>query len=264
MHSIQFSWGLGALLAPLIARPFLMKEHDSVVQTIEKNGSKHHTEEVIRETFWTIKVLYPILAIFGIVVALGPLYYAFKDFGKETKINKTKNELEPEKKEELKKKNKIILTGIMAILYFIYDGFEISFGTFLSVFAVKSGLKLSRTEGSDITAIFYGTFAVTRGLAIALSVIATPSMVMWTSYGLCLLGSLLLTLFANYSSIFLYFGTAIMGIGMASIFGTGFLWMEQIMEINSKVKQKYLKPQIEYMSSFSDKCGIDYFKCSWI
>ena len=92
MHSIQFSWGLGALLAPLIARPFLMKEHDSVVQTIENNGSKHHTEEVIRETFWTIKVLYPILAIFGIVVALGPLYYAFKDFGKETKINSTKSE----------------------------------------------------------------------------------------------------------------------------------------------------------------------------
>ena len=83
--------------------------------------------------------------------------------------------------------------------------------------------------------IFYGTFAVTRGLAIALSVVATPTMVMWASYGLCLLGSVLLTIFANSTSAILYLGTAVIGIGMASIFGTGFLWMEQIIKINSKV-----------------------------
>ena len=234
MHSLQFSWGLGALLAPVIARPFLMNKEEAVVQTIGINGTNLFTEDIIEEAFWTIKVLYPIIAIFGIIVALGPLYFALKDFGGDISTNETMNNSETET-ENLSKKKQIILTGLMSILYLIYDGFEITFGTFISVFSVKSDLKFSRAEGSDITAIFYGTFAVTRGLAIALSVVATPTMVMWTSYGLCMLGSVLLTIFANSSPAILYSVTAVMGVGMASIFGTGFLWMEQIMKINSKV-----------------------------
>ena len=35
----------------------------------------------------------------------------------------------------------------------------------------------------------------------------------------------------------LYAGTAMMGVGMASIFATGFLWVEQRITITSKVRR---------------------------
>ena len=115
-----------------------------------------------------------------------------------------------------------------------------------------------------MTAVFWGTFAATRGLAIILAIIAAPGLVMWGSYGLCLLGSVLLSVFANQNwqvtletseqytcSMFyvlcsiteindyqvLYAGTAMMGVGMASIFATGFLWVEQRITITSKVRR---------------------------
>ena len=68
-----------------------------------------------------------------------------------------------------------------------------------------------------------------------LAIVAKPALVMWGSYAVCILGAILLSIFANSSSAVLYFGTALMGIGMASIFATGFLWMEQRIAITSKV-----------------------------
>ena len=89
--------------------------------------------------------------------------------------------------------------------------------------------------GSDVAAVFWGTFAASRGLAILLAIVAKPGFVMWSSYSLCLVGSVLLGIFANESNTILYIGTALMGIGMASIFATGFLWLEQRIAISSKV-----------------------------
>ena len=90
-----------------------------------------------------------------------------------------------------------------------------------------------------MTAIFWGTFAATRGFAIVLAMVAKPALVMWGSYAISLVGAILLSIFANSSPAALYFGTAMMGIGCASIFPTGFLWMEQRIVITSKVRNQH-------------------------
>ena len=88
-----------------------------------------------------------------------------------------------------------------------------------------------------MTAIFWGTFAATRGVAILLAIVAKPNLVIWSSYSSCLVGTLLLTFLANTSSTCLYLGTALMGLGIASIYATGFLWMEQRIKITSQVSR---------------------------
>ena len=69
----------------------------------------------------------------------------------------------------------------MAILFFLYNGLEVAFGTFIPVFAVKSTLGLTRADSSDVAAIFWGTFAGMRGLSVVLAVFAEPGTVMWGS-----------------------------------------------------------------------------------
>ena len=48
-------------------------------------------------------------------------------------------------------------------------------------------------------------------------------------------GAVLLSALAASSPLALYLGTALLGLGMASIFATGFLWVEQRIIITSKV-----------------------------
>ena len=48
-------------------------------------------------------------------------------------------------------------------------------------------------------------------------------------------GAALLSALAASSPLALYLGTALLGLGMASIFATGFLWVEQRITITSKV-----------------------------
>ena len=53
-------------------------------------------------------------------------------------------------------------------------------------------------------------------------------------------GSVLLSALAASSPVALYSGTALLGLGMASIFATGFLWVEQRITITSKVCINFL------------------------
>ena len=132
-------------------------------------------------------------------------------------------------------KLRLVIVGLLGIFFFLYVGMEVAFGTFISVFAVQSGLGFSRAQGSDVIAVFWGTFAAMRGLAVVLAIIARPVLVMWSSFLLCLLGSTILSVWAAQSSLVLYIGTTVLGLGMASIFATGFLWAEQTITVTSKV-----------------------------
>ena len=51
----------------------------------------------------------------------------------------------------------------------------------------------------------------------------------------CLVGSVLLSVWADGSYTVLCAGTAALGLGMASVIATGFLWTEQRMRVTSKV-----------------------------
>ena len=49
----------------------------------------------------------------------------------------------------MKLKLKVLLVGIMSVMFFIYVGMEVAFGTFISVFAVKSDLQFTRPQGKN-------------------------------------------------------------------------------------------------------------------
>ena len=87
--------------------------------------------------------------------------------------------------------------------------------------------------------MFWGSFAASRGLAILLAMIARPGLIMWANYCLCLLGCGLMASMADWSITALYTGTALMGLGMASIFATGFLWVEERMIVTSRMSATF-------------------------
>jgi len=248
MHALHFTFGIGAFLAPVISRPFLVNEADVENLPVESNvtleNSTYQSLEVrskIESSTWTIKALYPMVASYAVFMSLGFLFYFIKDSRKEHE-NPTETEAKKEKSSEegFSRRLKLITVGLVAVFFFLYVGMEVAFGTFISVFSVESKLKFTRPQGSDVTAVFWGTFAATRGLAIFIAIIAKPGVIMWSSFVTCIVGSVLLSVWAQSSSVALYIGTALMGIGMASIFATGFLWVEQRMTVTNKVSSVFI------------------------
>ncbi len=96
-----------------------------------------------------------------------------------------------------------------------------AYGTFLTVFSVKSRLGLSRQAGAENTAVFWASFAATRALAIPAAIFLSPEFIMWLSLGVALAGASVLSLFGESSVVLLQAGSVLMGAGMASIFATG-------------------------------------------
>lgn len=137
----------------------------------------------------TIRALYPIIGGYALLSSVGLLIFYFKDFRKSRTNSRTpdKEESSDRDQAEMSAKMKVVLVSIMAAMFFIYVGMEVAFGTFISIFAVKSSLRFTRPEGwslsslisriyfssgSTVAAVFWGTFAATRGLAILLAMVA--------------------------------------------------------------------------------------------
>ena len=67
----------------------------------------------------------------------------------------------------------MIIIVILAFL-FLYSGMEVMYGTYIAIFAVQSDLRLTRQMGARITAVFWGSFAFMRFLAIFLALKVSP------------------------------------------------------------------------------------------
>jgi len=98
---------------------------------------------------------------------------------------------------------KNILVGILSIFYLFYAGLEISYGLYIATFSVESQLNLSKSEGAYITAIYWGSFAIMRCLAIFAAIKLKPIYVMVISFASCLMGSTPLTIWGETSVLVL-------------------------------------------------------------
>ena len=87
----------------------------------------------------------------------------------------------------------------MCLFFLVYVGMEVCFGLYIATFAVESQLKLTKSEGAYITAIFWGCFAATRFIAIFASAKVRPIYIMVISFAFCLAGSIPLAIWGEAS-----------------------------------------------------------------
>ena len=153
MHALHFTFGLGAFIAPLIARPFLFVDDsrtESENHSLLDNSTADFSES-LKVSTWTIKALYPLISGYSLLSAIFILFYFIKDYRKASENNSKKSSDDNEDKTatNMNLKFKVFLVGVMSLMFFIYVGMEVAFGTFISVFAVKSNLQFTRPQGKN-------------------------------------------------------------------------------------------------------------------
>jgi len=240
MYAMHFFFGLGALLAPILAKPFLREEITGEV--FDENGKEiFHGEEAFHgenSYFWSIKTLYPIIGFIMFLAIPGYIYY----FAQELKIEKKdavakaeKESSENVEEENISRCKKYLLIILMAFFYFTFAGLEMSYRTFTSTFAVSCSLNLTRHEAADVLAVFYCTFAVFRAMIIPLSAFASPTLVLWSSLSMISVATVSLSMWAETSLFCLKAGVALAGAGVASLFASGMLWVKNVIPVTNKV-----------------------------
>ena len=127
MHALHFTFGIGAFLAPLISRPFLVNveeaEHlnDSLVSTNLTEAEEKVGLEV-EESLWTVKTLYPIVSAYPVLLSMVFIVFHVKD---RKKVKQGAKKEEKEVENQLSKGFTIAIVAIVSLLFFLYVGMEV-------------------------------------------------------------------------------------------------------------------------------------------
>ncbi|KAK6191355.1 hypothetical protein SNE40_003069 [Patella caerulea] len=141
-----------------------------------------------------------------------------------------------EKEKDLRRGSHSFRVTILALLFmffFIYVGMEVTYGGLLSTFAFEH-MDWSEQKGATVTAVFWGSVAVGRGIAIFIAKACSPSCMLITDLVLVILGALILCFGIQKYEILLWIGTLTLGIGMSSIFPTGISWADHYSPLTGK------------------------------
>ena len=128
---------------------------------------------------------------------------------------------------------RIQILTLLFVFYFLYMGIFVTFGGFVMTFAVTY-LKWSKELGTMLTSVFWGAFASGRGLAIVVSKWISPNFMLVGDIALMCFSLAGLLMALESSENVMWFFTATLGLGMASVFPTGISWAERYMHITGK------------------------------
>ncbi len=126
-----------------------------------------------------------------------------------------------------------LLVGLIAVLFFLVVGAEISFGGWIFTYAVKLNLT-GETQAAFLNSLYWGSFTLGRLLGIPITMRLRSRTVLLADVLGCLLGLLVIVFFPD-PAVGIWIGTFLFGISMASVFPTLISFAEHRMELSGSI-----------------------------
>ena len=225
LQALHFSFGLGAFSAPLLVRPFLLQNlDDEAGQDIE--------------LLWTpsdVRVQY---AYYLIALVLGSsacfFFYVYMFHRQTPPMMDTTEASSEESSNTMEVVKSPLKTRLLrhtinfnaALFMLFYCGIEIALGSYLTPFAVKCGLHLEKKSAALMVSVYWITFTFSRLVTIFYIDYIGPKNNLIMALGLVLLSNVFLTPFGDNIEWCLWFGVALNGIGMSSIWAAMFAYLD--------------------------------------
>ena len=195
MNALHFFWGLGALLSPIIIA-IIVRVSDGIA--------------------WA----YWILAIAALPVAMWTLCLPSPAPAKKRVSASARTT------------NRILII-LIAVLWFLYIGTEVTFGGWIYSYAVT--LKVGdATQAAYLTSAFWGALTLGRLLAVPLAARVRSEALLLADFGIALVSSVVLALFGT-QSVVLWVGTIGLGLALASVIPTTLSFAENRMVVSGRV-----------------------------
>ncbi|KAJ3606663.1 hypothetical protein NHX12_026182 [Muraenolepis orangiensis] len=127
---------------------------------------------------------------------------------------------------------------LLSLFFFWYVGAEVAYGSFIFTYA-KDYVGMDFRQAAGLNSLFWGSFAVCRGLAIFLAARVPPAALILSSLVGCTLSSLLLCLFSSQRGV-LWVCTGVYGASMATTFPSGVAWVEQYTTVSGRSASSFV------------------------
>lgn len=258
LQTMHFFYGVGAFVSPMIAQPFLLNEDCSrfidnstwftneydndtyTAVTLEEAQKKTH----INYAFWTMSLfMVPVIFLSLILISKrcfnkllsteNNTSYAEKQYeNMEDKTVESKENLEENSPEN--EAYVILVAFLCAVLMFLYDGLQATFGGYVYSYSVKGPVKLPKYDAAYLNALFWGMFAAGRLISIALATRVSPTIMLFGNIIGCTFGVLMI-LALRYDQIMLIIGTCLMGFFMSSVFPTALSLTEKYINVTPTI-----------------------------
>ena len=239
MHSLHFSFGVGAMIAPQIANPFLSPDakdqDDSLTTEVPSTSSWNSTIEPDGQS--RIEICYSIVAIivfiYGFVVLGVYLRGRPTGFHMRTPSGKWKEMLHPSLCGHGHAFYAVELLLVLAF-YFIHTiGGERAISKFLFSFAVDTEVHFSKNDASSLQTAFWGSFTAGRLLGIPIAR-CTP---IWV-FILCdaigaTIAAIIFSIYSYRNRVALWATSCFLGMFIAVAFPNGMAWANIYLAMNN-------------------------------
>ncbi|KAH0622221.1 hypothetical protein JD844_024337 [Phrynosoma platyrhinos] len=233
MQALHFSFALGAFVAPILAKMVL---GDSTVDPQAHQGGMNVNQSVVdslpapmssQKLRFTLNLMWS-YAVIGTYLLLVALFF-FLLYWKSSNVSDRRK---PSTQKYKIAKYHYALIILLSVFFFFYVGAEVTYGSYIFTYA-KTHVGMKESEAAGLNAVFWGSFAACRALAICLAACSYPGSMILLSVICSTVSSLFLTLFSTHS-VSLWLGSAVYGASMATIFPSGISWIEQYTTIQGK------------------------------
>ncbi|NXU18639.1 MFS4B protein, partial [Pardalotus punctatus] len=234
MQALHFSFAAGAFLAPILAKMALggseskelleaEKTNQSVCQSVPTASAASPTPALNdhHDFLWS----YIIIGTYILFISIFFFVFYSKDSSAQDKTKASGQ------KKKLAKYHWALI-GLLFVFFLFYVGAEVTYGSYVFTYA-KVFAEMTESEAAALNTVFWGAFAVCRGLAIFGAAFLYPGTMILISLLSSAASSSALAFFAHYR-ILLWVGTAVYGASMATVFPSGISWVEQYTVVEGK------------------------------
>ncbi|KAI1282592.1 Major facilitator superfamily domain-containing protein 4A [Halotydeus destructor] len=235
MQALHFAFGVGGLVASLLASPFL-STGEAPIEGLAHNLTSAIENQCHREDL-LIYIPYAILGASCLLTAMLFLYLFCCH--RQTEEHHSRRARAEDKMAAGGKKDLVWTKRMVVVLAAMFLctllGFEVGMGSFITSFAVKSDLHLTKQVGAYMTSLYWGTYTFFRLLAILLIDKIGMYCNITMELGILVISNMFLVPFGNSVEWCFWVGVSLAGIGISSLWGAIFVLLETHFPVTSGI-----------------------------
>lgn len=228
---LYFMFGVGAIIGPLVTKPFLISE---TIQTISFNKSSISTiveQELQVQWPYTITAIVTVLATAAFIVV-----YNLTPLTKSESLNSDDNTVDM----HIQPTSRLVMIGLGTLFCHFYFATTIVSGTFYFLYATECDLQILKDTATLMVSVFW----------ISQTVFRIPSIYIGGMIGLfnSIVVQLIVVMLANgillpYGNINIYalcIGMALLGTGLSSIFGLFIGYVNNLFKVTGTITSMFI------------------------
>ncbi|KAI1282601.1 Major facilitator superfamily domain-containing protein 4A [Halotydeus destructor] len=235
MQAVHFAFGFGALVAPLLASPFL-SAGEAPLEGLSGNLTAQIAERCNPEEL-RIHIPYAILG--GSCILFAVLFVYLFCYHRDTDEHpsrhvKSEEDMATDNKKGLVCTKRVVI-ALAAMFLFTLLGFEVGMGSFITSFAVMSNLHLTKLVGAYMTSFYWFTYTAFRLLAIPLIDKIGMYRNITIELGILIVANIFLVPFGNSVEWCLWVGAGLVGVGISTLWGAIYVLLESYFPVTSGI-----------------------------